>query len=140
METTIDLLDRAKKASGCETDYAFAKRHGLRQSSVSNYRNGKHHFDDATAELVAGILDMEPGYVIACCNAERQKDDAGKRRWARIAALLLASTLPPAAGAMELGQAQGQLQIMSAPNVYYVNRLRRLLALIGLNAGGINFA
>lgn len=101
METTIGLLDRAKKAAGCESDYAFAKKYGLRTNTMSQYRTGKHQFDDSTAELVAGILGLEPGYVIACCQAQRQKDEAGKARWARIAAILAVAALPPAAGASQ---------------------------------------
>lgn len=49
--------------------------------------------------MIAEILGREPGEVMAICAAERAKDAGNRARWLRVAALLAASVLPPAAGA-----------------------------------------
>ena len=99
MTTTIELLDAAKRAAGCESDYAFGKRFGFSGSLISNWRHGRNTFDDNSSEVIAGILGREPGEVMAICQAQRAKDDKSRSRWLRVAALLAASVLPPAAGA-----------------------------------------
>ena len=99
MTTTIELLDAAKRTAGCETDYSFAKRFGLTVQTISTWRRGKSTFDDTHAAMIAGILGREPGEVMAICAAERAKDPSNRNRWLRVAALLAASVLPPAAGA-----------------------------------------
>ena len=99
MTTTIELLDAAKRATGCTSDYQFGKRFGIKQATMSGWRTGNRHFDDSHAAMIAEILDREPGEVMAICAAERAKDDKSRSRWLRVAALLAASVLPPAAGA-----------------------------------------
>lgn len=99
METTQQLYFRAKKAAGCETDYAFSKKYGISRQVVSRWANGQVSFDDTHADIIAGILGREPGEVMAICQAERAKDEKSRGRWLRVAALVAASMVPPAAGA-----------------------------------------
>lgn len=104
METTIQLYNRAKNAAGAKSDYEFAKRLGITRASVSKYVTGKATFDDERAGLIAQILEVDPGYVMACCHAERSKSEKMKGTWARIAAIMLAAAVPPSASASgELG-------------------------------------
>lgn len=101
METTKELYERAKGHAGIRTDYEFAKKFGLTKQVVSKWTNGRSTFDDDNAELIASILEVDEAYVIACAHAERAKGEHAKGRWARIAALVVASSIPPAAGAFE---------------------------------------
>jgi len=102
MQTTIELMDQAKAAAGIGSDYALAKLLGVSRAAVSQWRNGKGTMDDEAAAQVAALLQVEPGYVMACAQAERAKSEKARGRWARVAALLLAAGLPPAAGAANL--------------------------------------
>lgn len=122
MTNTTSLLDAAKVASGCETDYQFAKKHKLHLQTVSGWRTGKRTFDDDAAAMIAEILGREPGEVMALCAAERAKTEAGRSRWLRVAALLAATVIPPTAGATMDTSAHKTLG-----NWHYVNTLRRLL-------------
>ena len=99
MGITIELLDAAKVATGCHSDYQLAKHLGWHIGTVSMYRTGKRNFDDDAAATIAGILGREPGEVMALCAASRAKTEAGRSRWLRVAALLAAAVMPPAAGA-----------------------------------------
>lgn len=112
MTTTIELIDQAKRIAGCESDYAFAKKFGFPIQTVSNWRHGRT-FDDAAAEVIAGILDREPGELMAISQAQRAKDEKSRARWLRVAALLAAAVLPPAAGATVDNNA-GQSSFMRA--------------------------
>jgi hypothetical protein len=99
MTTTIELLDAAKRAAGCETDYNFAKKFGVKTGTVSTWRTGRAIPDDTHAAMIAGILNRSEEEIMALCQAERAKDEGNKLRWLRAAALLAASVLPPPAGA-----------------------------------------
>lgn len=99
METTKELYERAKAKAGVRSDYEFAKNFGVSRQVVSKWTNGRNSFDDDNAELIASILEVDEAYVIACAHAERAKGEHAKGRWARIAALVVASSVPPAAGA-----------------------------------------
>jgi transcriptional regulator with XRE-family HTH domain len=126
MTTTIELLDQAKAASGCATDYQFGKRFGIKQGTLSMWRTGNRNFDDSHAALIAEILHREPGEIMALCAAERAKDEGNRSRWLRVAALLAAAVIPPSAsaGAHNNGsfsdKNQGAIGIMST-------RLRRAI-------------
>jgi hypothetical protein len=97
MKTTTELLDAAKLAAGCESDYRFATTFGIKPGTVSTWRTGRSTPDDDHAELIAGILHREPGEIMAICAAERAKDANSRTRWLRVAALLAAAVMPPAA-------------------------------------------
>lgn len=118
MTTTIELLDQAKAASGCASDYQFGKRFQIKQSTLSMWRTGNRSLDDANAAMIAGILGREPGEIMALCAAERAKDEGNRSRWLRVAALLAAAVLPPSASAGAHNQGdfsvknQGRIGIM----------------------------
>lgn len=113
METTQQLYERAKVASGCATDYQFHKRFGVLTQTVSRWSHGKSSFDDDSAGLIAGILGVEPGYVMACANAERAKSAKSRASWARVAALLAAVVSTPTPGG-QVDNNAGQSSFMRA--------------------------
>lgn len=81
MKTTIQYLDEAKVALGIASDYALAKALGIRTTTISNYRSGRNHFDDATAMKVAVILKIDPLEVVAAANVERAKTSDVRTMW-----------------------------------------------------------
>lgn len=84
MKTTIDFVRALKARYGLGSDYAVHKFLGVSKQSVSNWRNGNNFFDDATAIRVAGLLEIEPAYVLACVHQERAKSDAERAAWSSI--------------------------------------------------------
>lgn len=135
MTNTVELLDAAKVAAGCGTDYQFAKRFQINLATVSGWRTGKRTLDDDHAAMIAGILGREPVEVMALCQAERAKDAVNRGRWLRAAALLAAAVLPPAAGASV--DNNGALARVLPVQITDYARLRRavLSALFGRSAG-----
>lgn len=126
METTKQFYERAKAVAGAKSDYEFAKTLGLTRAAVSKYVTGKSSFDDEVAEQIAGILGLEPGYVMACAHAERSKDTTNRARWLRVAALLAAAVIPPAAGAAS-HNAAGFSESNQPVNWHYVNLRQRII-------------
>lgn len=98
METTRELYQAAKVASGAKSDYAFATVLGVTRSTCSHYANGKCTFNDDHAAKIAAILGREPVEVMALCQAERAKDAINRGRWLRAAALLAAVVSTPTPG------------------------------------------
>lgn len=81
MKTTVDFLDELKARNGGASDYAIAKILGVTRSAVSNYRNGKSHFDDLTAARVAKLLEIDPALVVMAVHAERAKKPEERALW-----------------------------------------------------------
>lgn len=78
---TLDYLAACKERLGVETDYALAKRLGIRQTTIISYRKGRSRMDDDVALKVAEVLQLHPLQVIAASNAERAKTEEQKARW-----------------------------------------------------------
>lgn len=87
MQTTIDFLDALKARHSLHSDYSVAKKLGVTRTSISNYRSKRSFFDNDTAIRVARLLDIDPGFVVACCHLERAKSDDEKAVWTRIGGL-----------------------------------------------------
>ncbi|WP_416308549.1 XRE family transcriptional regulator [Neptunicella sp. SCSIO 80796] len=71
MLKTTDLLDKLKAAYNLPSDYAIAKKLGVKPSCVSRYRNHGGTFDDSIALEVAELLELNPLSVVASMHAER---------------------------------------------------------------------
>lgn len=84
MNTTLEYLAACKERLGIESDYALAKRLGVRQPTISSYRMGRSRMDDDVALKVAEILHLHPLQVIAAANAERAKTAEQKARWTEL--------------------------------------------------------
>ncbi len=81
METTVEFLDAVKVRLDLPSDYAATKVLGVTRSAVSNYRNGKSVFDEATAVRVAEILGINPLAVISACKVEGATDAHMRDVW-----------------------------------------------------------
>lgn len=82
MKTTLEFIAAVKAKHGIESDYAAAKLLGVTRTTLSHYRNGKGLLGDDAALKVAELLEIEPGYVLACIAAERSKNERVKAAWA----------------------------------------------------------
>lgn len=81
MTKTIDFLDAVKARTGVASDYALAPILGVTRASVSRLRSGHGFLGDSTAIQVAKLLEIEPGYVMASCHAERAKSADERAAW-----------------------------------------------------------
>lgn len=90
METTLDFLDRLKAAHDDCSDYRAAQILGISKNTVYSWKEG-HVMSDKTGITLAEIMDISPGYVLACLHAESSKDDRSSQVWAEIAKTLSAN-------------------------------------------------
>jgi hypothetical protein len=75
-------LDLAKAKNGFPSDYALSKALGASSTSViSNYRNGRSHFDDTMAIKIAYLCEIEPAEVLFAMQVERAKSDETRAVW-----------------------------------------------------------
>jgi hypothetical protein len=122
--TTIEFLDTLKACHHIESDYALAKLLGTSRSVISKYRSEKDTFGEEMAIKIAELLELPPGYVVACAHAERTKRPEIKRLWREMAKTLApmfaagiigsgALLTPPPSAASEL-----------AGNIHYTKRRR----------------
>jgi transcriptional regulator with XRE-family HTH domain len=72
------LLDAVLRRLNLPSDYALAKLWGLSPAHISQYRSGKHRFDDYALNRVAEALDKDPRELIA--QRELSKNPTGERR------------------------------------------------------------
>ena len=104
MQTTLEFLDTIKAKQGLTSDYQLAKFLKLSDQRISFYRTGKSRFDEDTCIMVADVLGLDQGYVMACIAAERTKSAKAKAAWKHTAELLgglaaalaVVAFLPPA--------------------------------------------
>lgn len=85
METTNELLDKVKARYGLPSDYALAAKLGMSRERISKYRTIGGALADENALKVAELLDLNPGYVLACMEAERTHSDAARAAWEKLA-------------------------------------------------------
>jgi predicted transcriptional regulator len=109
MQTTKQLLDRAKKAQGIESDYKLSQVLGVVQSAVTNWRSGRSSPDDVIAAKLAEMAGQDPLSVIAELHAARAKTPDAKQLWMRMATQLRHAV----AGVM---MACGVAMLLLAPN------------------------
>jgi hypothetical protein len=84
MKTTQEYLADLHAHYGTTTTYALAKAMGLGDQTVRGWTKG-HSFSDAHAVMVADLLGLDRGEVLAAASAERSKCPAARDAWKRIA-------------------------------------------------------
>jgi hypothetical protein len=99
MKTTADFLDDLQRKFDLPSDYAVGNMLGMHRQQISHYRLLKGAFDDSVCLKVAELLELDPGYVMACMHAQRAKGKDVKRAWERAAKSLAGSALAVLAGA-----------------------------------------
>jgi len=130
MQTTTDFLDAVKAKHGITSDYKLSKIIGCTHSSISHYRSGKSRLDENTACKVAELLDIEPGFVLACIAAERAKNEKVRNAWmwtaqhlGGLAAVLAIVAALPFLGAVNLDTNQAFFT-ESSPTLYIMSNNR----------------
>lgn len=81
---TLEYIDAVKQRRGVTSDYALAKELGVAKQTISNYRKGKTHFDDAVCRRVAEILGMHPGLVMLDMQRERAQTPEARTVWQEV--------------------------------------------------------
>jgi plasmid maintenance system antidote protein VapI len=71
---TNTLLDEVRKALSVESDYALAKRLGVRQQTITSYRSGRTQMTEEISIRVAGIVGRSPALLFMQIAAERAKN------------------------------------------------------------------
>lgn len=136
MHTTIEMLDEIKRRAGGISDYALAKQLRVTRGTLSFYRTGRGFPGPETALLIAEILNLDPGYVLAIIESERAASEPVRRAWRKIAEQLAAVVLaigilasPPAPAAPQVQSGQCAL-CKHLRRAGYHRLLRELLLLL----------
>ncbi|MDH4275041.1 MAG: hypothetical protein OEW08_08385 [Gammaproteobacteria bacterium] len=136
MKTTLEFISDLKAKTGLDSDYAISKELGVTRNAISLYRTGKAFMGDETAMKVAKILDIDPGYVVACVHAEREKIPAVKAMWKHTAqalyglaaVLAVVAILPfvslPDSGLIPAVSAFDNNGYYALLNIHYANTIR----------------
>ena len=93
MKTTVEFLDAVKARQGIRSDYGLAKFLGFDQSRVAHYRAGRRFLSEESAMKIAECLELAPGYVLACIQAERADTDQVRKAWSKAAKALAGSAV-----------------------------------------------
>ncbi|WP_374013965.1 hypothetical protein [Pseudoxanthomonas koreensis] len=80
------IIDRAKKAAGVESDSAFSKYLGLSRTAVGNWRSGVSLPDTVSCERLAGLTGLPLAQVLGMVGEARAHSAAEKAVWRRLAA------------------------------------------------------
>lgn len=134
MKTTVEFLDAVKARQGISSSYALAKSLGFAESRISHYYAGRRFLSDETALVIAELLDMAPGYVLACIAAERAETDVTRKAWSKAAKALAGTAVAIIAGSAlawaPLPAFTPSAEAHGGNFVYYVKLLVLLLILI----------
>lgn len=126
--TTVEFLDAIKARHNIPSDYKLAKFIGVAQQTVSNYRVKGIGFDDELAIRVAELLEIDPGYVLACIHAERTKRPQVRDAWEKVARGLAASLAAVFIGTSVVPRAEATplpSPTANNPTVYIMSKRRR---------------
>jgi len=124
MHTTQELMRALKARLGCRSDYRLALELGVSRATVSTWKRGRAHPGDDIALDIAEILDLDPGYVLACLAAERAESPAVKKAWQQFAkgiaatAIILLLNLPTGGAGAPLRVGSQPVQFDDNYNLY----------------------
>lgn len=82
---TLEFISEIKKKYELRSDYAAAKLLKISTPTIYNYKRGKSQFDDTVAMKAAELLNLDPGYVLACVYAERTHNKKIASIWKKAA-------------------------------------------------------
>lgn len=143
MKNVDFYLDELAKHTETGSDYAIAKLLNVKPNRISNYRTGRHVFDDEMCIKIGGLLDIEPLEIIASMNALRSKSEKQKKFWEKTyeritgtaASVILALALVAGLGSPSTSYAHFKFNAE-----YRLCALRRLRAVLGLFLAAVSFA
>lgn len=78
---TNELLNRTKEKIGTNREVDLARKLGIAQTRLSNYRSGLRKPDEEACFLIAEIIEEEPAAVIATVNIEAAKEPKKAEFW-----------------------------------------------------------
>ncbi len=84
MNTSM-YLDALKARLNLPSDYAAAKRLGVSQQRISNYRSGRQQMDDDLIPKVAELLEVDPAIVAFDIYAARATSGFARELFGRLA-------------------------------------------------------
>ena len=76
MKTAAQYLDDIRIKHGLTSDYQIKKMTGWSSARLSIWRNGRSHFDDEAAMIVAGLLEIDPSEVLINAHMSRSVPQA----------------------------------------------------------------
>jgi transcriptional regulator with XRE-family HTH domain len=79
-------MDEIMRRKRIPSDYALAKALGVSKQTISRYRSGYGHFDDAIALRVADLMGIDPGIVLIDVHLERTKNAEVRSVWEKVSA------------------------------------------------------
>jgi len=80
-QTALGLMEAAKEACTPPSWYQLARELHTTPSVIVKWRSRDGAFDDEAAWLMAGLLKMDMGQVIAIREASREKNEQRRARW-----------------------------------------------------------
>lgn len=86
------LLNQAKTATGCQSDYCLSKQTGISEANLSFYRKGKRTPDAYAATRLALALGRDPLELIAEIEAEAARSSSQRDWWRGFLSSLARST------------------------------------------------
>jgi hypothetical protein len=113
-----EMLETAAAKAGDQT--ALAEQIGVARNSITDAKRGTRGLPDEACALLAQLLGVEFGAVIAARNRSTAKNDEVRNFWKKVAGVatffvISGAPLPP-----ESHAAQGFNPLSCADNVYYV--------------------
>lgn len=87
---TLELLDRAKAASGLPTDYKLAQVLDVAFSTIAAYRKGRAHPSLPTVMRLAELAGTDPDQAWLAVCVERASTQYDRETWQRIGKKLMA--------------------------------------------------
>ena len=81
MHTTYDLCRAVQRRYNFTSAYMLAKKMGVSNKAAQNWVNKKGGFSTANAVKCAELLSLQPAYVVACVNFEKEKEPQAREFW-----------------------------------------------------------
>lgn len=85
---TPGFLDAVRDRHGLTSDNKLAVFLDMNRGLLSAYRTGRRTLSPADARLIAAVLDVDAGYVMASIQAERAKRTEDREVWVHVAQLV----------------------------------------------------
>lgn len=125
MSSTLQLLERFKDFHKLPSDYAAAKKLGIRQNTISKWKAGGT-MDEPTALLIAQEIGAEPIATLAQIALDRPLTARDRRIWSRYCARVCLAAVATVAAAAPVMQSEARATAGSISlSIHYAHRKRR---------------
>lgn len=131
------VLDEAKEKLGVESDYGLAKKLGIPNPRISEYRSGKATPDAYACARLADALGVDPLALLAQVEAATEKNEARRNYWRAVSErvgagivagmLIVFSVLPNNSEAQGLDKEQKSMVSNFQNLVRWFAKVKRLL-------------